>query len=274
MRFYIRAILVGMLWGVLYSLFFINSRFQVTLSSIVFVFGFDRPDFLIDYVFLITMHMFPIFMFQVLFGTYIYRHFCTASIYYFSRYEKRGKWFLQEAYSLYLYGFVYLLVEVIVTVVIACIFEPVIWDKEGIILFFYHIVIQSLWLWFTTLLVNIIAIKSNSSTGFTIVSGIQFLFIFLILLWKDIFPLEEVAKEVIIRNGWLLQLNPIAHLVLSWHSSFLPEVNQLICLYPISFDLNHSVILFILYNFILIGIGYRMIEKEEIIITNRETGGV
>jgi hypothetical protein len=272
MNNYIKCFLASAFCGIIQSLFYLGLRKTIYFSDIIIEFGFPIPSMEMVDLMRMSMSFFPLFLFQMLFGTYIYRHFCSASVYYLSRCENRVTWFLKEVLSLYPFMILYIVIMVLVGTLVAEIANQVIYDRESLLLFIYYILIHSLWLFITTLLMNIIAIKLDSGLAFIFTVGIQLSFILLILFSADLFPLDDKLYGV--RNSILLQLNPASHLVLYWHSSFIETLDNRINSLNIQFDLNRSVILFILLSVIIVVIGTIIVKKQDLILTNNETGGV
>lgn len=278
---YIKCILVSSLWGIFTCLTYLATNQELFFSDIVF--KFSLPTIMINLVFIIEMSLryFPFLIFQILFGTHIYKHFCSASVFYFSRCQNRAKWFLKEAISLYPLALLYSLAMVVAGLIVAGINNRIIYDRESFIILIYYLLIHSLWLYSTTLLINILAIKLESSMAYTIVAGIQLTFLGLLLLWDETLPLHGTYN--LERNARLLQLNPIAHLALPWRSSFIESVNSRINEYldffmidwsVIDFELNNSIVLFTIISIIVIILGVVIVKKHELISIEMEKGGI
>lgn len=75
------------------------------------------------------------------------------------------------------------------------------------------------------------------------------------------------------RNAVLLQLNPISHLVMSWYSSFFENLSMRINMHSISFDLNVSVVFYLILGIILTIAGFIAVKRKDLIVANNETGG-
>lgn len=278
---YIKCITVSAMWGIFTSLTYLGTSGEFFFSDIIF--QFSLPTITVNLIFVIEMSLryFPFLIFQILFGTYIYKHFCSASVYYFSRCQNRVKWFLKEALSLYPLALLYILTMVVIGVIIVGINNNIIFDKESFILLLYYLLIHSLWLYSTSLLINILAIKFESSLAYSIVAGIQLTFLGMLLLWDEVLPLHDTYN--LERNARLLQLNPIAHLVLPWRSSMIDAVNIRINEYldffmidwsKISFELNNSVLLFTIVSILIVIFGLIIVKKHELISIEMETGGI
>lgn len=272
MKTYLKCISVSLFFGVFETLFYLESNDQIVFSDIIFQFSFLKTVIQGPYIIDMTLMFFPYLIFQILFGTYIYQHFCSASVYYFSRCSNRVAWLLKEVLRLYSYVLIYLGCLIGGGLIVAGITHAITFDLESFILFFYYLLIYSLYLYLTVVLINILAIIFNSSTAFVIVAGFEMAFILLLVLWEKFLPLHDSIYAG--RNSMLLQLNPVAHLVLAWHSSFLDKLNAKINVYSISFDLNISILLFLGLSILVTVIGCKVVKKKDFIIANNETGGI
>lgn len=70
-------------------------------SQVVITYAFQYYQFGYTDIVYITTRMLPYLLFLFLFGTYIYKHFCTAGVYVFSRCENRLKWIAKEIAQLF-----------------------------------------------------------------------------------------------------------------------------------------------------------------------------
>ena len=263
---YLFCIIIAGLWGVFNLIPFLKGTDVYLFSDIILWFALGTSATTTIYIIELTLRMFPLFLFQIFFGTYIYQHFCSASIYQFSRFNRRINWFLKEVVLLYSYAFCFTLVMVLTGSFVVWLRGSLSFDRTSFIIFGYYLIIHSLWLFILTLSINIIAIKLNSSTAFSLISGGQILLTSALLL----------SSQTIdgIQNIWLLKINPIFYLILSWRSSFISAVHERIDLFGIGSDLNISVFLFIILTLIVIIGGAVLVKKHDLIATNSETGGI
>lgn len=274
MRRYGAGALAAMLCGAFSSLYFFSVRAEVTVSALVLQYSFSETYFTITYLVEMTLRMLPLFVFQILYSTAIYRHFCTASVYYFTRRTNRVAWFLREALGLYPVAVVYMLVMMAAGAGVAACANPIVVDPAGLPLLAYQVAIYALWLCAVTLAMNLFAMKLGSAAGFSVVAAMQLFCIALLNLRNRALPLEFVEDAaLLLRNGRLLQLNPIAHLVLSWHSSRIPAVNGVINQFDIEFDLNVSLIAFAALNLLVLAVGCAVVKRHDLLVANAETGG-
>lgn len=261
-RALLKCLVVALLWGAFEAIIFLGMFNKLLLSDIVLLFGFSGISPTLGYIIDLTIKLFPFLLFLILFGTYIYQHFSTASIYYFTRQPNRTKWFMKEAVKLYVLSFLYPFIMVVSGTAIASITNEVIFDSTSLILLIYYVLIHSFWLFLTALLMNIISIRLDSSSGFMIVVGLQMTFVTLLLLWDKMLPLEEDTPNLAF-HGFLLQFNPISHIILSWHSSAILEVNKRINQFNITFSLNTSVVVLLLISMIVIFYGIYVVREQE-----------
>lgn len=267
-----KCIFAAFICGGFQALFYLGMKDEIYFSEIIVTFGFSEVHFILVYLIELSLKLLPFFLFQILFGTYIYQHFCTASIYYFSRCQNRVKWFLKECTKLYVFAFIYPLLMVLSGTLVASISNQIVFDRESILLFVYYVLIHSLWLFITTLLVNIIAIKLDSSTGFISIVGLQMLSISTLLLWKNVWPLDDAIHSA--KHVLLLKLNPISHLILSWHSSSIKGINRWINYLQIDFPISQSILVFLSISLVVIIIGCLIVKRQEWIAMPKEGGTI
>lgn len=222
------------------------------------------------YLVMMSLDMLPFFLFQMLFGIRIYRRYCTASVYFFSRCTRKVRWFVKEAAVLFLLVVLYAFVIPAVACLIFSGARSVRWDIGAAAMFLYEWILVAFWLFLTAMAVNLLAIRRGSGIAFGVVACIQLGCIALLHIWENILPLEDVAEAG--RNASLLRINPISHLVLCWHSSGLEGIRPYINQYGIKFDLNESVIVLLLFSLAVCMAGGYIVKKQELILANREEG--
>lgn len=267
-----KCIILAILCGGFQAILFLGMEDDINFSKIVLTFGFSEVFFILVYLTELSIKLLPLILFQIFFGTYIYQHFCSASIYYFSRCQNRVTWFLKECAKLYVFAFIYPIIMVLSGTLVAGISNRIIFDKDSFLLFISYVIIHSLWLFITALLINIIAIILDSSIGFIAVVGLQILSVSTLLLWKNVWPLDDAAH--LAKHVLFLKLNPISHLILTWHSSAVTGVNQWINYLQIDFPLNQSIIAFLLVSLVVVIIGCFVVKRKEWITLSKEGGTI
>ncbi|MFP3156348.1 hypothetical protein LQZ18_18370 [Lachnospiraceae bacterium ZAX-1] len=244
---------------------------QIPLEDIIMKLSFSMEMICARTIFEMAFAYLAHIVFQAIFGLYIYSHFCSASVYYFSRCVDRKKWYAKELCGLLKFSCLYMVITALTPTAILFLRGHLLAGFASGVLLFYYIAIHTLWLFATTLFVNLVSIKLGSGHGFALVVSLQFMFMALLKLWETQFPLEG-SKDVA-RNGYLLQLDPISHLVMDWHSSNIAGVEGLINRFGIDFDLNVSVALYLCIALIAAMIGGYLIGRHDIIVANIEIGG-
>lgn len=263
--------LAALLSGVYLSLMYVRPyEGAITLSELIFQLSGSRGVFMLGLSFSelteFVLRLFPMFIFEMYAGIMLYRHFCTASIYVFSRCPHRMKWYAFEALSLFvsvcLFNILMLAAAVFTSV---CRYE-VHTDGEGIRLLIYHFLIYSLWTYITALLVNLAAMYFGSSTGYTIVAAVQLIFIML-LNFAD-FLVRHSGSGATYEQ--LLTWNPIAHLILGWHKGSTAVGDHPPYIQNIS--LNHSAAVFLAIGAAVTFAGALIIKKHDLLVSDIETG--
>lgn len=271
MKHYMKYLWIAVFCGIFCIVGCTKNFSEILLSEILFIPTYFDTDYYMQYIPNITFGYVPLLLFQVFYGTYIYRHFCCASIYYFSRCCSRTLWFLKECLSLYIFCVGYLVVFVVSGVIATDILIKVTVDAVSIYIFVYYILIYSFFLWFTTLAVNLFGILFTSNVGFTVVESFLFLCIAVYSMSGEYFiPEDAMASDY----QWLIKWNPFSHLVFGIHSSKIEELNQLIHQKGIAFDLNESLLLFIILSVVTIIAGCILVHYHDFINANKEKGGI
>lgn len=238
----------------------------VSLSKIILSNAFNGVDFYPQYISMFTLSYIPLFVFQVVFATYIYKHFCSASIYFFSRNANRINWFLGEVAKIYVYAVIYLIAVCVAEIIVVSIFSIITVDSNAIIMSLYYVSIYSLYLLVTTLAINVFSIIFSSNIGFITVQSI------ILLSISTFFFLGNYIKDDIITEkiALFIKSNLIANLIFSIHSSKFDEINNLINIKGINFDLNYSIIYCLILCTVVIVFGCCVVEKHEFITNSKE----
>lgn len=273
------GVLLGLAWGVYMAIASVNPvEPTVTLATVILQFSFSRWGLefpltcqMLDLLRLAT-ELFPYFLFEIVYGVWLYRHFCTASVYYFSRRTDRGRWFLRSAGELLLATALFLTLMFLTAAAITALRFTLVIDGAGIALAVYHLALHILWLYGMTLAINLLSIAFGSAIGFGGAAALQAASIVLLNLWDWLLPLDGSGDTLL--SGYLLWLNPIAHLILSWHSSVFPALEQEINCWGISFDLNVSLLGLLAANLILLAAGTRYIQRCDIIGGKNDLGSL
>ena len=265
------VLLFGVLGGALLAISFVNPYSgKISLSEFVLQLSGSRGEFalglsMFELVSLIT-RMIPIYLFEIYFGTALYRHFCTASIYVFSRYPKRIRWYLHETLSVGAIACLFQIVILATAIFLTIIRFQLQTDWVGIVLLAYHFIIHTAWLYSMTLLVNLLAISIGSSASFMVVFGIQIVSITLLGCMGTFQKYMDTTAFFDI----LLIINSISHLILGWHSSNYEAINQRLNSPYLMLDLKHSILLIIAFSVIITLLGALFVKKHDLIFADSE----
>lgn len=266
-------IMAAIVSGVYLSVTYINPHDGViTLSEMILQLSGSRGRFVLGFSYSelasFVMRLFPAFLFELYAGIMLYQHFCTASIYVFSRYPYRMKWYISEVCQLGGKVCIFhmaLLVSAILTS--SGRYELQI-DYAGMVLMLYHFLIYSLWVYIMALSVNLLAVYLGSGSAFALVIFIQLACTVLLN------PMDLIVRYFDNRLSYkaLLIWNPIAHLVLGWHNSNMEMVNKVLASPYMQTDLNNSLIMFVLLGIIATFIGSVIIKNHDLLVSDSEMG--
>lgn len=195
----------------------------------------------------------PIFLFQILQGSVIYRHFSVAAIYYFSRCTRRRSWFIKECLKVMPVAFIYSLIYFGSGLCLGLVNENMTFSHGFARMFLIQVLLYCLYLFATSIIVNILSILLGSYKGFAVVAVAQMLLISAFLLWENV---DDYS---------LLPLNPVSHLFVSWHSSGDASINAQINVFNISFPFWSSFAFLCLLSAIAVALGAEIVTRVEIL---------
>lgn len=274
MRYYMKFLWIAFFCGIFCILGCTINVFEdsyIPLSEILLIPTYIDIDYYMQYIPNIMFGYIPLLLFQVFYGTYIYRHFCCASVYYFSRCCNRIVWFLKECIQLYCFAFAYLLIFIISGVMVTNLFLKVMVDEGSLYIFAYYMLIYSFFLWFTTMAVNIVGILFTSNVGFVVVEGFVF---FGAAVYTISGEYLMSINALVTDYQWMIKWNLFSHLVFGIHNSRIEELNQFINQKGISFDLNESLLVFIILSIVTMIVGCVVVYYHDFINMEQEKGGI
>lgn len=289
MKDYQKCIAVASLSGGVFAMSVLNSDFVmmldtyeiISVSDCILSFGLGAPDLSRIGILRLAMRMFPLYLFQFMFGCGMYQHFCVSGVYYFTRQPSRFKWYCREILHIFVQAALFSVILLCAGIMVIRIRTPLLMDNTAISLFILYLLLYTLWLFSMALVINCIAIKLGSNWGFLITGGGQILALSILLIFadKELYASGQRMEQA----QFLINLNPVAHLVLGWHRgiNFMMEksiiryqentVFQVLDFPGISF--YHSIVFLFCVAVILALIGNFMIQKQEMLINDLELGG-
>lgn len=269
--------LLAMLFGIL-SVSYVNPYTgEITLSELILQLSGSRGEFALGFsmseLLEFAMRMIPGWIVEAFLGIALYRHFCTASIYVFSRCADRKKWYWKEMGFLGADVLLFQSVTAASVIIVSQIRCEVKMNPEGMMLAMYHIFIHFLWIYSATVVINLLALKAGSSLAFAIVIFGQTFCIGLLNLVQmmDRFYTDSVAAKIL-----LIKLNPVSHLVLGWHSSYIRSVDTVLKSFTgipcDAFYAEVSLISLFLVTVMILKMGSIVIGKHDLLVSDAEMG--
>lgn len=264
---------IAVVCGVLLSLSRINPYGgQITLQDLVLQLSGARGEFamglyygaMVDFGFL----MLPFFLYQFYGGIQLYRQFCVASVYVFSRTTNRVKWYVTELWGMCKGLLVLQVFLQSTTLLVAALRWNVVWTGEGWLLLGIHVLLFTLWTFTMALGVNLLALIWGSNTGFLAVFALQAGMLAALCTGAKL----ESADPALAR---LLVLDPVSRLVLGWQSGGVFGLEGVLpAEYGHVLNLSGSLLQVALMTVAVVILGLVVIEKKDILVSNLETGGV
>lgn len=266
-------VVIGVVCGVLLSFSRVNPYTgQITLHELVFQLSGSRGEFvmglyygaMVDFGFL----MLPFFLYQFYGGIQLYRQFCVASVYVFSRTTNRVKWYFTELWGL-CKGLLVLQVFLQSAILLVAVLRwDVVWTTEGWILLGVHVLLFTLWTFAMAIGVNLLALVWGSSTGFLVVFALQSAMLAALCMGQGVEPPSPLLD-------WLMLLDPVTRLVLGWQSGGIFGLEGVLpAAYGHVLNLSGSLLLVAMMTAAVVVLGLVVIQKKDILVSNLETGGV
>ena len=264
------AALIGLLSGVLSAMLFVRPYTgSITLSEMVLQLSGSRGTYEFNPSLSEIMGMFtrfiPIFLFEFYGGTVMYRNFCTASIYIFTRNPNRSRWYFRETARVLLLSVVFAAVSLITAVLLSMVQYDVITNYPGVLLSIYHFVLFSIWITTATILLNLFSIIFGTHVAALIVIGLQAICIAAL-------SLIEIEDQLL--PAVLLQINPIANLILGWFHSRIPALDEAIFSPHKGFSFVPALFVVSSYCLLTVLSGRQFILHRDILSSNAELDGV
>lgn len=210
-------------------------------------------------IYQLLYHFVPFWGLEIIYGMCIYRHFCTAGVYYIGRCVDRKRWFCSE---------ILLTIVRCLFVLIGCFGIILILGAASginmranfvsILLLLDLFLVTYLYFLFFVLLINIISIYKGNLLAVIIGIGIQ---IIMVLTLLTIGPFVEETSNKLIRI--IIVFNPMVNAILGLHSSSVHEIDNLINRYGLIWDLKYSVIYWLAITVLISYAGIKICKSYE-----------
>lgn len=168
-----------------------------------------------------------LYFFQILFGYKIAGKLEVAGAYYFTRQSMPETWFLKKAGEIFSLAFLAVLAFLGGRVAITFWGNHYVPTEEAAVMFLVIVSWHALYLFFFTLFINVLALILDGIPAFLVVVMIQQLAISSMVL--------SIGNKQFRKwhEGILVKINPISHLMYSWHSGNGPYRNELKIKFPL-----------------------------------------
>lgn len=236
--------------------------YQLSGARGVFYLGFSLSE-LVGF----GIRMIPDFVVEMFLGFQIYQAFCVAGVYVFSRQANRGRWYLQETLRLFLMIMFYQVVFLGMVLAISALrFQITDWDAGWKVLLF-QAGIRGLWVFAMILIINLLAIFLGSHIAYSSIMGAQYVLLSAFMFLR---PMTE-AGVIKVFDKSVMWLNPLAHLVLCWHkeyNGFPSEIKK----WMKEMALSHSFLRMVFGSLLVLFIGFIVVERKDLLISQGEEG--
>jgi len=218
------VIILAIICGIILSVVYINPYDgQTSVSSLILQLSGARANFQLgislNELLAFCTRMVPGFLLELYLGTNMYRHFCTASVYVFSRTGNRFKWYLQECLIIVAFVAAFQMIMPVTAIGITSLRYKVSLDSNGLLLLGIHYVIYVLWVFAMTLLLNILSLSLGCDIAVVLTIGGQCAFITLLSLLR-------LLEGNPVLYSLALKANPVSHLVVGWHTIAIKAISN------------------------------------------------
>jgi hypothetical protein len=161
-----------------------------------------------DNLFLVIIGLFEITIFNFLFATFIYKDIHISGIYIFTRQKNRLHWFGNKAFELLFYALTFVTLYLVTILLLST------WTTKQSINFiameilFTSIILLTLFTFFSTLLINILALHFGSS--------IAFIGVYMCLTILTGAAIVNDNITFLNKHPIFLKLNPMANILINW----------------------------------------------------------
>lgn len=213
-----------------------------------------------------TIRMLPDYMFELYIGIELYRHFCTASVYVFSRTPNRSRWYIREVLEVAVAVFGYQIIKIFAAMSVTFLRYQIEPDHFGFFLLVFHIIVYSLWVFNVSLLINLISIKYGSNNAFIWIVGIQ-------IFMTALLELVQIFESNLTLTKIFLNVNPIAHLVVGWHTGTIKELKNSLEVTYIRLDFKVTLVTMLAISIFSVIVGMYLVSQHEFLILNANEEG-
>lgn len=158
---------------------------------------------------IVMFGLMEVIVFNILFGAYIYHDLYENSVYIFTRQTSRKKWFLQRSMELFFYSAVYTALFIGTTFFLCMFYSDHRIDLMAIHILVITYILILLFVFWTTLIINILAVYMGAAGSFIIN--------YIGLLIFSVLAINHETIPIINRCPILLTLNPVTNVTIYWN---------------------------------------------------------
>lgn len=261
------------LLGLFYYIILFSRGEILSLEGVAVKYGFGDADISPEYAGTMILWYLPVVSVHYIYGMYIFRHYCSSAVYYFIRTPKRGRWFIAECLNMLakivMFIFFMFAATCFLMWISGCMESS---DVCGLKFAASYIFIFALFCFFTSTLMNIIAIISSSDTGFVIVESICLIFVMGLMNMHKYFNSERFVN-----GGILYKFNPVSHLMMSFHISSFSDserlrkaANMMIRFDDFHFSAWESAVVFAVLSAAAVCFGTMVVQRTDVIAEKAE----
>ena len=220
------------------------------------------PTLTVSDMFNFLYKLLPLIVFEMLYSISLYKSFCVASVYVFTRQKNRGCWFIRQAF--FLLGLACLFMALYLSGLLLGLF-----CKYGALPVAVFICAVWQWILFTlyaflfTLMTNCLAILLGSHISMVSIYLLQFAAVCVLPLLNAGLADSSVVRLILI-------LNPISNILIPWHDTVFPGIGQSVSVFGIPFPLWVSILYFLILLVFSITYGALLVRRIDIALEDKE----
>lgn len=199
-------------------------------------------------IIMVMFGLLEIVIFNALFGAHIYRDLYENSVYIFVRQKSRKNWFMKKTMELFTFSAIYNFIFLGITFSLCAFYSNQGVDFVAVRMLIFTYLLITLFTFWTTLLINIVAVFLGASASFIINYIVLTLFSSLAVDFESI--------PIINHFPILLKLNPVANVTINWNDSMEDGIQSVI---------YFAVLCVVVYN-----VGSNLIAHIDISIESKE----
>ena len=178
----------------------------------------------------------------------------------------RSRWYIREVLEVAVAVFGYQIIKMFAAMSVTFLRYQIEPDHFGFFLLIFHIIVYSLWVFTVSLLINLISIKYGSNNAFIWIVGIQ-------IFMTALLELVQIFESNLTLTKIFLNVNPIAHLVVGWHTGTIKELENSLEAAYIRLDFKVTLVTMLAISIFSVIVGMYLVSQHEFLILNANEEG-